>query len=166
MPLGGTVKAKAFINNGASSGETVSVEYDLAPSKWNVKDGGKENHVTRVIDGDPRTAWMSKESDGVRDIIIDLGEAIDIKGFTYTPRQDGKNEGIIYQYNFYVSDNGSEWKSVSNNASFANIRNNPIQQTVRFNQTHNARYIRLEALSTVNEKEKVISAAEVGVVTR
>ena len=98
-------------------------------------------------------------------ITIDLGETISLKGFTYTPRQDGKTEGIIYEYNFYVSEDGTSWEKVIAKGVFDNIRNNPIKQYVKWEKQHSARFIKLEVLSTVNENEDNCSGAEIGVLT-
>ncbi len=48
---------------------------------------------------------------------------------------------------------------------FANIKNNPVQQTVAFKKT-TARYIRFVATSPADEKQAQAAIAELGVVTR
>ncbi|MDQ3279374.1 MAG: alpha-L-fucosidase, partial [Bacteroidota bacterium] len=165
---GGTVKAKAFIKNGAESSETVSVIYDLASRKWSVVGADQDKRMNRIIDGDVRTFWMgaSKGGSGTPSIVIDLGDKTDIRGFSYTPRQDGTPDGTIYQYNFSVSEDSTTWTRVISGAAFANIKNNPVKQDVRFDRSYAARYIRLDAISTVNEQEQQLSAAEIGVLTK
>jgi alpha-L-fucosidase len=168
LASGGTVKAKAFIKGGKEASETVSITYDLAPQKWSIAGADKDRRLARIIDGDTRTFWVSPQNNGSdpRTITIDLGEKITLKGFSYTPRQDGNKEGIIYQYKFSVSEDGNDWKEVVRNSAFANIKNNPVKQDVRFDRSYVARLIKIEALSTVNENDGQLSIAELGVITR
>ncbi|WP_279296701.1 alpha-L-fucosidase [Paraflavisolibacter caeni] len=165
---GGIVKAKAFINNGAKASETVSNTYDQASQKWSVAGSDKDKRLDRMIDGDARTFWMSAQSNETsqRPIIIDLGEKLTLKGFSYVPRQDGNTGGIIYQYSFSTSEDRINWTRVVNNAAFANIKNNPVKQDVLFERSYAARFIKLEVLSTVNENDQQITVAEIGVITR
>lgn len=167
LARGGTIKAKAFVNNGRSASETVSQTFDIAPSKWKVISPTGNTSVEALIDSDPGSLWVSVEKEGsFNPIMIDLGESISLKGFTYTPRRDGNNEGVIYKYNFYVSNDGTSWQKVVDKGVFGNIRNNPIKQDVSFGKQHSARFIKFEGLSTVNENEHKISGAEIGVLTK
>lgn len=169
----GTIKAKAFINNGKETSETVTAGFDLAPVKWRVVSAPNEvkgHEGSKAIDANPRTYWQTNPKEGSskhpHELVIDLGESLQLKGFTYTPRQDGRNSGTIYQYSFYVSEDGKKWLKVISNNAFANIKNNPIQQEVIFDQAHTAHYIKLEALSPVHAEEHWSSAGEIGVITR
>ncbi|MGA0555088.1 alpha-L-fucosidase [Larkinella sp. VNQ87] len=167
---GGTIKARAFINNGADASETILASFDLAPEKWSVvnSDENAKRSASRAIDSNPGTVWQSSRKEGStglpQELVIDLGKTLNLKGFTYTPRQDGRTEGTIYQYSVYVSENGTDWKPVLEKQSFANIKNNPVKQTVPFASPQQARFIKLVALSSVNENEQFASAAEVGVI--
>jgi alpha-L-fucosidase len=172
MPEAGTIKARSFIDNGAKSSETITSSFDIAPVRWKVVaagEGAKGFEAANAIDGNNKTFWITSRKDSTgnypHEIVIDLGENLQLKGFTYTPRQDGNNSGTIYRYNFFISGNGTDWQRVSEGA-FANIKNNPVKQEVRFNKSHAGRYIRLEALSPANEKEHWVSAAEIGVITK
>jgi len=66
-----------------------------------------------AIDNDPATLWSTVWFPEIKrhphEIIIDLGKELDIKGFTYLPRQDGNSNGWINEYEFYVSPDGKEW---------------------------------------------------------
>ncbi|GAB3324790.1 hypothetical protein GCM10027299_22240 [Larkinella ripae] len=167
---GGIIKAKAFIKNGAESSETIPASFDLAPEKWSVvtPDEKAGNSANRAIDSNPKTVWQTARQEGSshhpHELVINLGETLNLKGFTYTPRQDGQNGGTIYQYSFYVSENGTDWKPVLEKQAFANIRNNPVKQEVPFAGSQKARFVKLVALSSVNENEHWASAAEVGVI--
>ena len=73
--------------------------------------------ATLAIDGDSNTFWHSawirdggEPGDELmpHELVIDLGAAVKIIGFTYLPRQTGEN-GRIANYEFYLSDNGTNW---------------------------------------------------------
>ena len=164
---GGTVKAKAFISNGTRQSETVTTTYDLAPAKWTVVNNGNNNRAERAIDGNAATVWQAAGANATtpQSIVVNLGEELTLKGFTYQPRQDDNADGITYQYHFYVSEDGTQWEKVINNATFANIKNSPVKQEVRFDQSHKARFIKLESLSSVNGDHQ-LTVAEIGVLTK
>lgn len=171
LAKGGTVKAKAFIKNGAESSETILAAFDLAPTKWSLvaTPGTDKAAAERAIDSNPKTIWQSNRKEGAKlpsELVINLGETLTLSGFTYTPRQDGNQGGTIYQYSFYVSENGSDWTPMLENSTFGNIKNNPIKQEVKFSKAAKAQFIKLVALASVNENENWASAAEIGVLTQ
>lgn len=117
---GGTVKAKAFINKGNQSSETISAGFDVAPAKWIVVSTSSEikgSEGSKAIDSDPTTSWRTNRKGGTypHEIIIDLGEELGLKGFSYTPSQEESISGTIYQFNFYVSEDGENWKKIIDN---------------------------------------------------
>ncbi len=160
LPTGGTVMAKAFINNGTQSSETVREDFDIAPTKWSVvlPEG---RGIDRAIDGNPHSATTLPEKQTA--VTVNLGEELTFQGFSYTPVNG--STGNIYRYNFYVSKDGKKWDKVKNNASFDNIQNNPVPQFVRFEQSVKAGFIKLEAVETV-EPGKRVTIGEIGVITR
>lgn len=172
FPQAGTIKARAFINNGQQASEVVTAVFDISPAKWQVAAVSHETknfEAFKAFDGNPRTSWVASAAGSSampHGLAIDLGETLQLSGFSYTPRQDNKNEGTIYQYNFLVSLDGKSWQKVVSKGSFANIRNNPVKQEVRFSKPCTARYIKLQGLSSVNEKEELVSIGEIGVLTR
>ena len=95
-------------------------------------------------------------------IAIDLGEKIVIKGVTYLPRQHGSG-GIVDQYRIDLSIDGVHWSRAAE-GEFANIRSNPLEQTVPFSAAVEARYIRFTALHVVDGQ--FMSVAELGVVVK
>jgi hypothetical protein len=120
-----------------------------------------------VIDGDPDTLWHTRWSPPAPShphwIVIDMGETLALRGFSYTPRRGPIFNGTIERYAFYVSADGDRWDEAARGA-FDNIRNNPMQQFVRFSAPLRARYLKLEALSEINGQPWA-SAAEIGVIT-
>lgn len=174
----GTIKAKSFINRGDQSSETVSAKYDLAPRKWKILFASHEAKgfdAGLAIDADPRTYWHTgtpgETTPFPHELAIDLGESLSVKGFSYTPpaklnsRLHGENSGIIYQYSFYVSQDGQNWEEVIHQGSFANIKNNPVKQEVKFEQSFLTRFVKFVSHASVNGDENVSSVGEIGVFT-
>ena len=114
-----------------------------------------------AIDGDITTAW---HSEGLTPLTIDFGTVVDIAGFCYAPVVDG-GLGTIYRYNAYVSEDGERWTECVRDGEFSNIKHNPIPYYVSFGSSYNARYLRLEPLSEVNDMNAT-SVAEIGVLIR
>ena len=161
LPEGGIVTAKAFINNNSKSSESVRADYDVAASKWVIV-SPTGHGAQRAIDGNPNSG-LTIPADQGKSISINLGEELNLKGFNYTPI-NGAN-GNIYRYNFYVSNNGKQWTKVKSNAAFDNIRNNPISQFVRFDETIKASFIKLESVETVEPNERIV-IGEIGILTK
>jgi alpha-L-fucosidase len=118
----------------------------------------------RAIDGDPATLWHTHGDDGERklpqEIAVDLGSSKNLTGFTYTPRQDNTRHGMVDQYAFYLSANGTDWKLAAE-GEFGNLRANPVEQTVTFPATQ-ARYFKFVAKHALELNHAAI--AELGVV--
>ncbi len=124
-----------------------------------------------MIDEDPHTFWATDE--GVKnpqEVVIDLGKTYELIGFSYWPNQERYPFGIITNYDFSVSTNNKNWKSVAK-GEFGNIVNNRIEQTILFDSTK-ARYIKLKGVrvdpstSTGQVQNFRTSFAEIGVITR
>jgi FOG: PKD repeat len=124
----------------------------------------KGNPGTLAIDGNPSTYWHSvwASADSVnaklpQDIQVDLGGAYDINGFGYTPRVDGGN-GTIIKYDFLVSTNGVNWKTVISDGTF-NYRTS--ENIVNFAVFPKIRYVKLIAKTAVGNN--YASCAELNV---
>ena len=159
LPDGGVVKAIALINKGKEVSDVVETEFDLAPVQWTVVSpkGGSANHA---IDATASTAEIVKGTP----LVIDFGKLLILKGFTFTP-VNSVTANNVYKYNLYVSENGTDWTKIKSNASFTNIKNNPIKQNVTFDKPTNAKFIKLEPLETTATGANY-SVAEIGVITR
>jgi alpha-L-fucosidase len=145
----------------------------LAKAKWKVLDCDSldpvEGAASNAIDDDLSTFWHSRYRDGVdsmpHHLSVDLGETVTIAGFTYTPRQDQWDGGIILRARFEISDDGKRWTVAADNVDFDNIVNSRQEQVVKLAVPLNARYFRLTALRTANDNN-LTSAADVSVLVK
>ncbi|QJB35617.1 alpha-L-fucosidase [Chitinophaga oryzae] len=166
LPQGGTVKARAFLRKTKAASPEVKASFDVAPAKWQVV-APATAEAARAIDGNPATVWTSdkKETQYPHQLDVDLGETLTLKGFTYMPTTNEHIGGVIYGYAFYTSADGKSWGQPAATGSFANIKNNPVAQTITFAPVK-ARFIRLVALTPATEKDNRASIAELGIITK
>ena len=104
----------------------------------------------RLVDGDNSTIWHTVYGVTVAKyphwIDFDASEVKHMKGFVYTPRQNGPN-GQVKDYEIYVSQDGKEWGEPVKKGSFAK---GAEPKRVLFDAPVQARYIRFRALSEQN----------------
>jgi len=124
---------------------------------------GEDGKGANAVDGNPSTFWHTQWQDAnpehPHEIIIELHPPCTIKGFTYLPRQDDSENGMIKDYEFYVSNDGQDFGQPVNKGSFDDGKD---LHTVIFEPVK-CRFIKLKALSEING-EAWTSAAEIGVV--
>jgi hypothetical protein len=76
-----------------------------------------------AIDGRSETFWQtargSKVSPHPHEVVIALGGEYMVRGFRYLPRQDGKTEGMVGRYSFYVRQDGEDWGKAVTTGSFS-----------------------------------------------
>jgi len=88
---------------------------------------------------------------------------VNIAGFTYLPDQARWSNGIIDNYEFYISPDGKNWGKAVSTGEFSNIKNNPVVQKKIF-EAKEGQYIRFRALSeTINRR--TLGVAELGIIT-
>jgi alpha-L-fucosidase len=168
------VRARAFSPEGKTPDEkpaspTTTEVFGLAKTKWKVvsasyqSPGGGE--ASRAIDDRAETLWNTFGPQGERkppqEIVVDLGETMELTAFTYQPRRDGIARGMVDKFEFFVSEDGQQWTTAAG-GEFANIKANPILQTIPFKKPVSARYFRFVALRVVEASH--IAVAELGVV--
>ena len=171
MPGAGVVKTRVYVNDMQDSSAVVTEEFDVCPVKWRVvsfSDETEQYPASNAIDGDVRSMWHTPWSGNIKAhphyLMVDLGEVLTLRGFTYTPRAGGNKGGTVYKYGFYVSQDGRNWTVVPVKGEFSNIKNNPVKQKVMFDKTYPARFFKFISLSDINN-EKWVSVGELGVVT-
>ena len=151
---------KEKINSGIKS-----AKYGVSKEKWKVTSvsSGDSKSVERIIDGNPDTDWGfgNDENKLPQTVVIDMGELISIKGFTYMPQQVGNNLNLISNYELYTSVDSFYWDKQSE-GEFSNIKHNPIEQVKSFAAVK-ARFLKFVATAAVG-KSQTVSIAEIGVV--
>lgn len=101
-----------------------------------------------AIDGDPATMWHTAWDESApgfpHEFQIALDKPLRLRGFTALPRQDGKRNGWIKDYEFYVSSDGRNWGASAAKGAFAA---DSKLKTVFLAKPLEARFVRLVALS-------------------
>ena len=124
----------------------------------------KDHPATHALDGDFHTFWQTPENENFthpHEIQFDLGESLEITGFRYYPRKDDLENGMVGNYEFYLSDDGQNWGEAIISGTFPKSKE---EQEVFINPSY-ARYIRFVALSEVNGKAET-SIAELDILAR
>lgn len=151
--------------------ETVACSTPIAISKaaWTIRsfssqetvgEGANNGRAVHAIDGNNTTFWHTKWSGGSdplpHEIQIDLGTSYALSGLKYLPRQDGGTNGIINNYEVYVSNDPANWGTAVATGTFPSTT---VEKTVSFT-AKTGRYVRLRALSS--NSTPFVSAAEIG----
>ena len=121
----------------------------------------EKDDAEKIIDADENSVW-TKQGKLPQEVIVDLSKTYNLKGFTYLPQQSRWPQGVIADYEFMLSENGKQWKKVSE-GEFSNIKNNPIEQLIEF-KTTKARYFKFVGKRSADDTE-VFGIAEIGVIT-
>ncbi len=156
-----------FLEKSRGAGGPEKMNDGISKAKWKVAavsfDGTGHNGAG-AIDGKPDTWWHTKGADGERqppqEIAVDMGEAVNVKGFTCLPRQDGFSHGTVDKYEFYLSADGKTWAKAAE-GEFANVRANPILQAVKLAKPATARYFKFVGTHVVERNHVVV--AELGI---
>lgn len=105
---------------------------------------GENGAVANVIDGIYSNKWHTRYSGSVAAaphfITVDMGAEHYINGFLPTPRTDGNTNGLVRDYTFEVSLDGTRWTKVSSSGWM------PYWAEITF-PTVRARYFRFTAVS-------------------
>lgn len=133
---------------------------DVPVDGWQVVGGNADSR--KAIDGDRKTGWRAS---ALTPLVVDMGDKVEVSGFSYAPSIGEDLTGTIYKYAFYVSLDGQSWTKCEASGEFSNIMHNPVPYFVRFGKTYPARYFKLEPLSEINNKN-VVTVGEVGVLTK
>ena len=167
LKSGGVIKARSFDHKGNQSDQSTK-EYGIYKKEWKLifcSFAGKDGEGSKAFDENPMTIWHSFDPDNLKrntpqEIAVDMGHESIIESFTYLPRQDGKIEGIIDQYEFFLSCDAKSWEKVAA-GEFANIKSNPVEQIIGLTIPVNARYFKFRGVRNVSNS--YISTAEIGI---
>ena len=138
--------------------ESVPLEVVYASS---VETGsGNANHL---VDGDLNSIWHTMYSITLAKyphwVDFDAASVKNMKGFVYTPRQDGSN-GRVKDFEIFVSQDGKEWGEPIMKGTF---KNSGEPQKVMFAKPVKGRFIRFRALNEQNGNDYA-SGAEFGLI--
>ena len=177
LPKGGLIIAQAFpltpVTNITGAG-TATTRMELGPTrkKWKVVDctsQDEDGQARKAIDDDSKTLWHTRFRDGTdpmpHHVAVDLGKTRLIRGFTYTPRKDQWENGIVMRARFEVSLDGTSWAITADNVDFDNIVNSRQQQVFKFPTAVTARYFRFTALRTAHDNN-IASAADISILVK
>jgi alpha-L-fucosidase len=166
LAKGGEVRARTFAADGSGTGDVATRRFGVIKSRWKVitpatANRGKET-PRLMIDDAPATVWRAEQA-GPMEVVVDLGEALTLGSFTYLPPADGSARGVVDRYRFFTSVDGKVWKPVAS-GEFANIRANPIEQSVALAAPATARFIRFLAEHALDDTPPAV--AELGVTVK
>lgn len=165
----GVVRAAAFLSDG-TRGETAARTFDACKRGWKIlgTDYGTGSSAENLIDDSEQTFWSTAGNAGPdgkfspQSVIIDTGSEIHVKGFSYTPRQDGSSEGVIDRIRLETSTDGKVWRTVYEDF-IPNIRQAPVYRSFLLEETVSCRYIRVTALRVL--EGNYATGAEFGLIT-
>jgi hypothetical protein len=104
------------------------------------------------FDGNPATMWHTQWCTAApgppHEIQINLGTVHNLTGFAYLPRQDSSDNGKIKQYEFYVSNDGTNWSLISSGVLMT-TPGDKSQKVVMFNAVQ-GQYVRLREITEIN----------------
>lgn len=167
LPLGGVIKA--LIVSGGRAGPVAETRLGIIPKDWKVvRVSSEENAGYRgamAIDGDAKSYWHTSWSKPVahpHTLVVDMGRAHEVGGFTYLPRQDkAVPDGMVEAGDMAFSTDGTMW-SVPVAFQFGNLVNDPAQRTHLLKRPVTARYFRFTS-RTGTAGKPYGGAAEIGI---
>ena len=107
---------------------------------------------SHAFDNNPTTYWESGDGSPPHTLDINLGAIYDLNGFVYVPEPHGDNgglDGVITNYELYVSADGTNWGDPVASGTFDNsIIDNNARKLVTFS-TKRGQYIRFVSTAAV-----------------
>jgi alpha-L-fucosidase len=166
LPTGGTVRALAVSTEGGEQSALVSREFDVAPKDWRVISATGDKPDNLVKGG----VFLGQANTPVS-IVIDLGQAYDLRGFTLKPVSDrtlisatAAEVGPPARFTAWVSTDGQTWGEPAGMGEFANIAVSRSGQAIRFDAPHSGRYLRLLLPHAIQDKP-IIGIGGIGILT-
>ena len=105
------------------------------------------------------TEWGSVEPSCPHTIVIDMASEYKVTAITYLSRQDGNQNGMVKNFEVYLSNDGSTWGSPVVSGQF---KNTTSQQIAKLSTPTTGRYLKFVAKSEINGNAWT-SAAEIGI---
>ena len=78
--------------------------FDFSKKNWKIV-GVADGQADVILDGEPSTVWHQGKNEGGMpiDLVVDLGRAQRLCGFSYLPDQNRWSRGVIVSFQFYIS---------------------------------------------------------------
>jgi beta-galactosidase len=105
------------------------------------------------------TAWGTNEPRCPHTLVIDMVKIYKVTAFTYLARQDGNQNGMVKEYEVYLSTDGTNWGTA---AVSGELKSTTALQVVPLTTAKAARYLKFVAKSEISGNAWT-SAAEVGI---
>ena len=135
----------------ANSGFISHVNWSLV-SADSQETAAEDGHATNAFDDSTSTFWHTQYTDAKpeppHEMVIDLGVSYSLTGMRYTPRQDDNQNGMVKDYEFYVSADKTNWGTAVKTGSFGTAK---APTTVTF-PAKPGRFIRFVALNEASGK--------------
>ena len=145
---------------------TYSFPFFVNKSGWKLVSADSQhggNEATLAFDNNTstfwHTEWGSNEPQCPHTLIIDMVNTYQVTAFTYLSRQDGNQNGMVKQYEFYLSTDGETWGTPVVSGQF---KNTTALQTATLQTPTAGRYLKFVAKSEINGNAWT-SAAEIGI---
>ena len=170
LPNGGTITAYCTAD-GYFKSPVSSYQFQMYinRSTWKIysvssQEGG--NPASNAIDNNPSTFWHTQYSGSTprhpHTIVIDMAKNYLVTAVLYTARTDGNENGMIREYEIYISKTVSDFGSAVAKGSFSKTT---AQQEVVLKKPVEGRYLKLVALSEVNNNAWA-SASEISITAK
>ncbi len=159
LPYGGHLKARAIADD--KMGAVTEMRIGIHKAGWTATDGISDiSETSKIVDGNEHTRWISAEikAGGKPYITIDMKHEYPVAGFSYLPNV---YDGFIESFSVEISKDGNSWQKVYS-GSFGNIRNDPSQRLVLFNDRYIARFVKFSELKAPGNLKRV-GAAEIDI---
>lgn len=124
------------------------------------------NEATKAFDNDNssfwHTEWGANEPRCPHTLIVDMRQSYEIEAFTYLGRQDGSENGMVKEFDIYLSADGKTWGNPVVSGTFTKSKS---LQTAKLSKAATGRYFKFVAKSEVNNNAWT-SIAEIGIVPK
>ena len=141
-------------------------EFNINKSIWKLVSadsyqGG--NEATKAFDNNTstfwHTAWGASEPRCPHTIVIDMSRIYEVTAFTYTARTDGNANGMVKDYEVYLSVDGTNWGTPVATGQFVQTT---AMQVANLTTPTAGRYLKFVAKSEINGNAWT-SASEIGI---
>ena len=165
---GGVVKAITRRPETGVMSAPVRQAFDVSPARWKIVSTNADK-PENLLPGRP----VAGPANQPLEIVLDLGQIYDLKGFTLKPAGQDISQGVDIVarmgppagYDVWLSADGQAWNAPVASGEFSNIAASRSEQKIRFAAPHAGRYLRLRLPRAVQDKPVIVFAG-LGIITR